>query len=99
MDTGNQNPNCGDIYCNHRVLFQNEDGNINMGAWFTDPVNDVYDIHWFQVLELEMDTSVIKNEGLISIDDELGTWSCFVELHRNGVSYFFIIGNGSLTRS
>ena len=56
------------------------------GSW-----NDVYDIHWFQVLELEMDTSVIKNEGLISIDDELGTWSCFVELHRNGVSYFFII--------
>ena len=55
-----------------------------MGAWFNDPVNDVYDIHWFGVLELEMDTSMIKNEGLISIDDELGTWSCFVELHRNG---------------
>ena len=94
VDKKNTNPNCGNIYCNHRVLFQNEGGNINMGAWFTDPVNDVYDIHWFQVLELEMDTSVIKNEGLISIDDELGTWSCFVELHRNGVLRFFIMGAG-----
>ena len=85
---------CGNIYCNHRVLFQNEDGSITMGAWFNDPVNDVYDIYWFGVLELEMHTSILKDEGLISIDDELDTWSCFVELHRNGVSYFFIIGNG-----
>ena len=77
---------CGNIYCNHRVLLQNEDGSINMGAWFNDPVNDVYDIYWFGVLELEMHTSILKNEGLISIDDELNTWSCFVELHRNGVS-------------
>ena len=90
MNTENNNPNCGNNYCNHRVLFQNEDGNINMGAWFTDPVNGVYDIHWFQVLELEMDTSVIRKEGLILIDDELGTWSCFVELHRNGVYTFLL---------
>ena len=81
------NPNCGDTYCNHRVLFQNEDGNINMGAWFNDPVNEVYDIHWFGVLELEMDTSVIKNEGLI-IDKDFNTRSCFVELHRNGFCHY-----------
>ena len=88
------NPNCGKNYCNHRVLFQNEDGNINMGAWFNDPVNEVYDIHWFGVLELEMDTSLIKKEGLISIDDELGTWSCFVELHRNGFYTILLLGAG-----
>ena len=88
VDKKNTNPNCGNIYCNHRVLFQNEDGNINMGAWFTDPVNDVYDIHWFQVLELEMETSVLNDEGLILDEDVDNIWtrSCFVELHRNGVS-------------
>ena len=89
------NSNCGNIYCNHRVLFQNEEGNINMAAWFNDPVNDVYDIYWFGVLELEMETSLNKKEGLIIDEDFDNIWtrSCFVELHRNGVSSFFIIGN------
>ena len=35
---------------NHRVLFQNADGNINMGVWFNDPEIDLYDICWFNYL-------------------------------------------------
>ena len=73
---------CMDDYCNHRVLFQNEAGDINMGICYNDPILDVYDIHWFSVLELEMETSILKKEGLIMQDEEFETLSCFVELHR-----------------
>ena len=74
---------CMDDYCNHRVQFQNEAGDINMGICYNDPILDVYDIHWFSVLELEMETSILKKEGLIMQDEEFETLSCFVELHRN----------------
>ena len=57
-----------------------------MGICYSDPKVDVYDIHWFSVLELEMETSVMKKEGLIIKDQEFNTMSCFVELHRNAVS-------------
>ena len=73
---------CKDDFCNHRVLFQDEAGDINMGICYNDPILDVYDIHWFSVLELEMDTSILKKEGLILQDEEFETMSCFVELHR-----------------
>lgn len=35
---------------NHRVLFQNAEGNINMGIWFNDPEIELYDICWFNYL-------------------------------------------------
>ena len=79
--------NSGHI-CNHRVLFQNLEGNINMGACFTDPVRDVYDIAWFGYLEIEMVLSLTENEGLVSEDQEFDTRSCFVELHRIGILSF-----------
>ena len=67
---------------NHRVLLQNADGNINMGVWYDDPARDVYDVAWFGILSLEMETAS-KTEGLISRDEEFDTTSCFVELQRN----------------
>ena len=68
----------------HRVLFQSADGSINMGVCFNDPDMQIYDIYWFNEIAQEMTRSLIKNEGLISVDEELQTRSCYVELHRNG---------------
>ena len=73
----------------HRVLFQSADGNINMGVCFNDPNVKIYDIFWFNEVAKEMALSLIDNEGLISIDEELQTKSCYVELHRNGNSFLF----------
>lgn len=67
----------------HRVLFQSADGSINMGVCFNDPDMQIYDIYWFNEIAQEMTRSLIKNEGLISVDEELQTRSCYVELHRN----------------
>ena len=62
------------------VLFQNSDGNINMGVWFQDPDVEAIDIIWFNTLALAMWT--VREEGLILIDEEFSTMSCYVELHR-----------------
>ena len=78
---------------NHRVFFQNAEGNINMGVLFNDPDVDLEDIYWFNALALAIGESLSKNEGLITIESikqldstekELKTYSCYVELHRNG---------------
>ena len=66
------------------VLFQNADWSINMGVWFDDPDVEMNDIYWYNTLALQIRKSWIKNEGLISIDQEYNTKSCYVELHRNG---------------
>ena len=68
----------------HRVLFQNADGNINMGVIFNDPDLDLNDIYWFIALGHMMEKSLENNEGLITVDRKLNTKSCYVELHRNG---------------
>ena len=68
----------------HRVLFQSADGTINMGVCFNDPDVEIYDIFWFNEITMQMTSSLNKNEGLISIDEELQIRSCYVELHRNG---------------
>ena len=34
----------------NRVLFQNVEGNINMGVWFNDPDVEMEDICWYNVL-------------------------------------------------
>ena len=68
----------------HRALFQSADGKINMGLWFNDPDIDIYDICWFNTIAIAMEKSLQKNEGFISVDEELNTKSCYVELHRNG---------------
>ena len=33
------------------VLFQNADGNINMGLWFNDPDVEFDDIYWYNCLD------------------------------------------------
>ena len=69
---------------NHRVFFQNAEGNINMGVLFNDPDVDLDDIFWFNALAVAIIESLRRKEGLISIDEELKTYSCYVELHRKG---------------
>lgn len=71
---------------NGRVLFQNADGSINMGLCFNDPDIEIYDIFWLNEVAMEMTRRLIKNEGLISMDEELQIRSCYAELHRNGNS-------------
>ena len=68
----------------HRVLFQNADGSINMGVCLNDPDMKAYDISWLNYLAYEMNESLDKNEGLVFIDNQLQTRSCYVELQRNG---------------
>ena len=68
----------------HRVLFQNADDNINMGVIFNDPDLELSDVYWYMNLAQMIETSLAKNEGLITIDRKLNTTSCYVELHRNG---------------
>ena len=68
---------------NYRILFQNSEGNINMGVWFDDPNIDYYDISLFNFIAQLMENSLNLNEELISVDNELQTKSCYVELHRN----------------
>ena len=70
----------------HRVLFQNADDNINMGVIFNDPDLELDDIYWYMVLAEEMGSSLRRGEGLITMDKQLNTKSCYVELHRKGKS-------------
>ena len=77
----------------HRVLFQNGDGNINLGLFFNDPDIEMKDIYFYNILAQAMRNSLVRNEGLISIAPEQyimneRTLSCYVELHRNGNSDF-----------
>ena len=76
-----------DVQClkgaNKGVLFQNSDGNINMGAWFDDPDIEMEDIFWFNNLASKIRKSLLRNEGLVTIDEEYNTKSCYAELHRN----------------
>ena len=69
---------------NHRVLFQNADENINMGIIFNDPDLELSDVYWYYNLAELMEDSLDRKEGLITVDRELNTKSCYVELHRNG---------------
>ena len=71
-----------------RVLFQSADGRINMGVCFNDPNVKIYDIFWFNEVAKDMTLSLVDNEGLVSIDEELQTKSCYVELQRKGYSFF-----------
>ena len=55
-----------------------------MGVLFNDPDVDLEDIYWYNYLSLQMVDSFNANEGLIVFDEELNTYSCYVELHRKG---------------
>ena len=76
----------------HRILFQNADGDINMGVFFNDPDIEMEDIYWYNILAREINNSLANNEGLISIDEKLNemnekTFSCYTELHRDGYKF------------
>ena len=66
------------------VLFQNADGNINIGVWFNDPDITLEDLCWYNNLALKICYLLDKNEELISLDNKLKIKSCYAELHRNG---------------
>lgn len=68
----------------HRVLFQNAEGTINMGIWFDDPEIELSDIFWYNHLGTMITNSLANKEGLCSIDKDSNIKSCYVELHRNG---------------
>lgn len=56
-----------------------------MGILFNDPDVDLGDICWYNQLAYEMNEGLPLNKELFSIDEELNTCSCYVELHRNGL--------------
>ena len=77
----------------HRVLFQSADGTINMGLHFDQPEVEMEQIIWFNILAGEMESSLLKKEGLVSICDKPSTmWSmsCYVEMHREGFEVSFL---------
>ena len=55
-----------------------------MGVFYNDPDLDLDDIFWYNQLASAIYGSLEENEGLISIDEELNTHSCYVESHRKG---------------
>ena len=69
----------------HRILFQNAEGNINMGVYFNDPDVEWSDIYWYNTLAEKIEEYKEKSDyGMISFDEELEAYSCCVELHRKG---------------
>ena len=71
----------------HRVLFQNAEGNINMGVMFDDPNVEISDLLWYNVLAQQLNNGWIyqeENEKTVSYDKKRDILSCYVELHRNG---------------
>ena len=72
----------------HRVLFQNAEGNINMGVMFNDPNVELGDFYWYNALAEQLEKCLIErrnNEELVSYAKKRGTLSCYVELQRNGL--------------
>ena len=77
----------------HRILFQNAEGNINMGVMFNDPNVELSDFYWYNNLAEQMQECLMtqkcsmgrnKNEELVSYDKKRDILSCYVELHRSG---------------
>ena len=55
-----------------------------MGVFFNDPDVDLDEIFWYNELAGAIYNSIQQIDGLVSIDEELNTRSCYVELHRKG---------------
>ena len=52
---------------NHRVLFQNAEGNINMGVFFNDPEVELDDIYWYHVLTHEICKSLRHGFQIVAL--------------------------------
>ena len=55
-----------------------------MGAIFNNPDVSLDDICWYNALACAIYDP--KNIELISVDEDLNTRSCYVELHRKGLN-------------
>ena len=75
---------------NHKVLFQNAEGSINMGFLFDDPRNGLADKHWMQLLGMLIESSIENKDGIVSVDGEFKTKSCYAELHRKSERNFYL---------
>ena len=53
-----------------------------MGVFFNDPDVKLDGIYWYNAMAKEISESLEKDEELIAVDEELETYSCYVELHR-----------------
>ena len=89
-NAGKLNYGTGKKRSDNRILFQNADGDINMGVCFNDPDINAYDMCWFGRVAIDMRNSFCWNEGLVFEDEEWQTLSCYVELHRNGYFHKFM---------
>ena len=56
-----------------------------MGVWFNDPDIEMDEIFWYNILAQYIYNSTNDRKGLVSVDPDFGTQSCYVELHRNGL--------------
>merc|ERR1719204_582992 len=56
-----------------------------MGVIFNDPDLELHDMCWYIALANQMENSLARNEGLITVDPKLNTISCYVELHSHPV--------------
>ena len=52
---------------NHRVFFQNAEGNINMGVFFNDPEVELDDIYWYHVLTHEIFKSLRRGFQIVDL--------------------------------
>ena len=68
------------------MFFQNADGNINLDVILKDPDVNIEDIFWYYTLSLEVSRSFHSKEGLVTFDKKWKTYSCYAELHRNGIN-------------
>ena len=78
----------GMVGTNHRVLFQNAEGNINMQVMFNDPNVELGDFFWYNALAEQLVRCWMerrKNGELASYDKKQGILSCYIKLHRNGL--------------
>ena len=67
----------------HRVLFQNADVTINMGAIFNDPDIELYDIYWYLV-RVNSDNETLNILGCLNINEaELMFFRFFRNLPAN----------------
>ena len=53
-----------------------------MGVFFNDPDVELDEIYWYNTMAKEIAETLEKDEELIAVDEELETYSCYVELHR-----------------
>ena len=62
-----------------------------MGFLFDDPRNGLAEKHWMQLLGMLIESSIENKNGLVSVDGEFKTKSCYAELHRKSERNFNLL--------